>query len=132
MTRDIDLFASASRDSSETRTPIGVRHLTEAGKANSRERGACPVASILATTRVSVSGVKGRVLIKAIPAVVATGLVTGTSITVGNNKEKSMKHRHIHAKKGEWIHVHRENDSGAGCLGIVIVILVIGFLIRGC
>ena len=85
MTRDIDLFASASRDSSETRTPIGVRHLTEAGKANSREREACPVASIPATTRVSVSGVKGRVLIKAIPAVVATGPDIGTSITGGDD-----------------------------------------------
>jgi hypothetical protein len=43
-----------------------------------------------------------------------------------------MKHRHIHAKKGEWIHVHRDNNSGAGCLGIVIMIIVIGFIMRGC
>ena len=43
-----------------------------------------------------------------------------------------MKHRHIHAKKGEWIHVHRDNNSEVGCLGIVILIIVIGFIMRGC
>ena len=43
------------------------------------------MASILATTRVSVSDVKGRALIKAIPAVVATGPDTGTSITGGDD-----------------------------------------------
>ena len=41
-----------------------------------------------------------------------------------------MKHRHIHAKKGEWIHVHRDNDPG--CLGILIAIIVIVFIMRGC
>ena len=88
------------------------------------------MASILVTTRVSASGAKGLVLIKAIHAVVATEQAIGTSITGGENWEKSMKHRHIHAKKGEWIHVHRDNNSG--CLGILIVIIVIGFIMRGC
>jgi len=85
MTKDIGPFASVSRDSSGTRIPIGVRALTEVGKASSRARGVCPVASILATTRVSVSGVKGLVLIKAMPVVVATEQAIGTSITGGED-----------------------------------------------
>ena len=41
-----------------------------------------------------------------------------------------MKHRHIHAKRGEWIHVHRDKDPG--CLGVLIVIVVLIAIVSGC
>ena len=85
MTKGIARYESGSRGSGGIRIPISARALLEFGKANSRERGACLAASILATTRVSVSDVKGRALIKAIPAVVATGPDIGISITGGDD-----------------------------------------------
>ncbi len=132
MIKDTGRCESESRAFSAIRIPTGVRVLAELGKANSRVCGVWPAASILVTTRASVSSVKESAITKATLVPDATGQVTGTSITGGNDKEESMKHRHIHAKKGEWIHVHRDNNSGAGCFGIVVAILVIGFLMRGC
>ena len=80
--------------------------------------------------RVSVLDVKEQVLTKAVRVVGVMELDIGTSTMVGDNKEGKMKHRHIHAKKGEWIHVHRDNNSG--CLGIVIAIIIIGLIMSGC
>ena len=41
-----------------------------------------------------------------------------------------MKHRHIHAKKGEWIHIHR--DKKPGCAGIIILIAILFAISKGC
>ncbi len=41
-----------------------------------------------------------------------------------------MKHRHIHAKRGEWVHVHRDEDfSWAGVVVFVVIAIV---LLKGC
>ena len=42
-----------------------------------------------------------------------------------------MKHRHIRAKRGEWIHVHRDDGFG-GCLGGIIFLAVIILIFKGC
>ena len=42
-----------------------------------------------------------------------------------------MKHRHIHAKRGEWVHVHRDND-GERCLGAIVVLVVIALIFKSC
>jgi len=46
-----------------------------------------------------------------------------------------MRRRHIHARKDEWIVVHRDrrhsNDSGAGC-GFIIAIIFIVILLQSC
>ena len=88
MTKGIDLCESRNRGSGATRTPTGVRALTEVGKGNLRGRGACPVVSTPVTTRASASGARGRAILKVIPAVVAAGPGGGTSIMVCE-KERS-------------------------------------------
>lgn len=41
-----------------------------------------------------------------------------------------MKHRHIHAKSNEWIHIHRDKEPG--CIGVVILIVILFAIIKGC
>ena len=132
MTKGIARYESGSRGSGGIRIPISARALLEFGKANSRERGACLAASILATTRVFASGVTVVVITTVTLAAIAAEVGAGTSITGGDETKprREMKHRHIHAKKGEWIHVHRDNNPGY--LGIVAVIIIIALLIHGC
>ena len=130
MTKGIALYESESRVFGVTRTPTGARALTETGKVNSRGQGVCREANILVITRVFALGAKGAAITRVMFVIVVMGLGAGVSITDINGKEKSMKHRHIHAKKGEWIHIHRDNNSG--CLGVVIVIAIIVLLMHGC
>ena len=42
-----------------------------------------------------------------------------------------MKHRHIHAKSNEWIHVYRDN-GGEGCLGIIVLLIIVAVIFKGC
>ena len=123
-------YESASRVFGATEIRISGKDLTEAGRVNSRGQGVCREANILVITRVFALGAKGAAITRAMFAIVVMGLGAGVSITDINGKEKSMKHRHIHAKKGEWIHIHRDNNSG--CLGVVIVIAIIVLLMHGC
>lgn len=47
----------------------------------------------------------------------------------------SRKVRHIYARPDEWIVVHRPKQSqsdAAGCLGFVIIILVISAFLHSC
>lgn len=44
-----------------------------------------------------------------------------------------VRHRHIHAKSGEWVHIHRDKGGkGEGCLGAIIVLIVLMSLFKGC
>ena len=43
-----------------------------------------------------------------------------------------MKHRHIHAKKGEWVHIHRDKNNGVNPIAIIIVVIIIIWLIKSC
>ncbi|MDR1611594.1 MAG: hypothetical protein LBT97_02295 [Planctomycetota bacterium] len=46
--------------------------------------------------------------------------------------------RHVHARRGEYIKVHRQGwfgggkDDGSGCLGIIIVLAIFCALFGGC
>lgn len=43
------------------------------------------------------------------------------------------KRRHINARHDEWIVVHRpKREDGSGCLGIIVIAIVIFVLLRGC
>ncbi|MCC6882633.1 MAG: hypothetical protein IT576_10815 [Verrucomicrobiales bacterium] len=41
------------------------------------------------------------------------------------------KVRHIRARHDEWIQVHRQRPDD-GCLGIVIAVVLLMFLFKGC
>ena len=42
-----------------------------------------------------------------------------------------MRHRHIRARRGEWVHVHRDK-GGEGCLGAIVLLIIIGLFFKGC
>ena len=44
-----------------------------------------------------------------------------------------MRHRHIHAKRGEWVHVHRSHGGkGPEWLGTIIGIVILVIILKGC
>ena len=88
MTKGIALCEFESRAFGATKTPTGARALTEVGKVNSMGREVCRAVSILETMRASVSDVKEQALTKVMRVIAAMEPDIGTSIMVGDNKEK--------------------------------------------
>ncbi len=46
-----------------------------------------------------------------------------------------MKHRHIRARRGEWVHVHRPHGHGAKCpewVNAVIGLVILCVILKGC
>ena len=39
---------------------------------------------------------------------------------------------HIHAKSGEWIHIHRDKSGGEGSLGVIILFVILALICVGC